>query len=71
VMRTVQDRLVRHLAGLEGQSAMKTDSPGRGKKKAVKNFSYREGLWMITMVTAVMVVMMLLWYVGILRFEAD
>jgi hypothetical protein len=56
---------------LFGGSAMRTYTTRRGRKKAVKRFTNRDGLWMVAIITAALVGMMLLWLLGIVRFDAD
>jgi hypothetical protein len=50
---------------------MRTYTTGRGRKKAVKRFTSRDGLFMVGLITAALVAMMLLWLLGIVRFDAD
>jgi len=50
---------------------MRTYPTGNGRKKAVKRFTNRDGLWMVAMITAALVAMMLLWLLGIVHFDAD
>jgi hypothetical protein len=51
--------------------AMRSYSPGRGSKKAVRKFTYRQGIFMVAWITGAMIALMLLWYLGILRFDVD
>jgi hypothetical protein len=51
--------------------AMRSYSPGRGSKKAVRKFTYRQGIFMATWITGAMIALMLLWIFGILRFDVD
>jgi hypothetical protein len=44
---------------------------GKGRKKAVKKFTTRQGLWVAVIIAAAMLTMMLLWMLGIFRFDAD
>jgi hypothetical protein len=46
-------------------------SPGRGRKKKVKKFTAREGLWITVIVAAGMIVMLALWLLGFFRLDAD
>jgi len=46
-------------------------NPGKGRKRAVKKFTNRDGLWMVLLIAAAMVIMMALWMLGIFRFDAD
>jgi hypothetical protein len=50
---------------------MKTLSLGKGRKKAVKKFTTRNGLWMALIITAGMIIMLLLWLVGFFRLDVD
>ena len=50
---------------------MRPYATGRGRKKAVKKFTNRDGLWMVGLITAALVTMMLLWVLGIVSFDAD
>jgi hypothetical protein len=50
---------------------MRAYSPGRGRKKAVKKFTTRKGLWMAAMIAAGMIVMLALWLLGVFRLDAD
>jgi hypothetical protein len=50
---------------------MRSYSPGKGKKKAVTNFTCRQGIFMVAWITGAMIALMLLWYLGILRFDVD
>jgi hypothetical protein len=52
-------------------SAMRSYSPGRGRKKAVEKFTTRRGLWMAVMIAAGMIVMLALWLLGVFRLDAD
>ena len=51
--------------------AMRSYSPGRGRKKAVKRFSIRNGLWMMALIAAGMIAMVVLWLLGVIRLDAD
>jgi len=51
--------------------AMGICNPGKGRKRAVKKFTNRDGLWMVLLIAAAMVIMMALWMLGIFRFDAD
>jgi hypothetical protein len=44
---------------------------GKGRKKAVKKFTNRQGLWMAVIIAVAMLMMLLLWMLGIFRFDAD
>jgi len=46
-------------------------NPGKGRKRAVKKFTTRDGLWMVLLIAAAMVIMMVLWMVGVFRLHAD
>jgi hypothetical protein len=46
-------------------------SLGRGSKKAVSKFTRRQGLLMMAWITGGLIALMLLWYLGIIRFDAD
>jgi hypothetical protein len=50
---------------------MRSYSPGRGRKKAVKKFTIGNGLWMMAVIAAGMIAMALLWLLGVLRPDAD
>jgi len=50
---------------------MRSYSPGRGSKKAVKNFTIRNGLWMTALIAAGMIAMLVLWLLGVFRLDAD
>ena len=51
--------------------AMGIYNPGKGRKRAVKKFTNRDGLWMLLLIAAAMVIMMVLWMVGVFRLDAD
>jgi hypothetical protein len=44
---------------------------GRGRKKAVKKFTVRQGLWIVIVVTALMTIISLLFMVGVFRVDFD
>ena len=44
---------------------------GKGRKRAVNKFTNRDGLWMVLLIAAAMVIMMVLWMVGVFRPDAD
>ena len=44
---------------------------GKGRKRVVKKFTNWDGLWMVLLIAAAMVIMMALWMLGIFRFDAD
>lgn len=46
-------------------------SPGRGRKKVIKQFTTRKGLWMAAIIAAGMIVMLVVWLVGVFRLDAD
>jgi hypothetical protein len=48
---------------------MNTYSLGRGRKKAVKKFTARQGLWMSLMIGAAMVGMLLLFLFGFFHVD--
>jgi len=48
---------------------MKTYSLGRGRKKAVKKFTRRQGLWMSLMIGAALVGMLLLFLFGVFHVD--
>ena len=50
--------------------SMSTFSPGRGRKKAVQNFTTSDGLWMVGFVAALLIGIGLLWMFGILSFDS-
>ena len=50
---------------------MRSYSPGRGSKKAVKTFTIRNGLWMTALIAAGMIAMLVLWLIGVFRLDAD
>jgi hypothetical protein len=43
----------------------------KGRKKAVKKFATREGLWMLGLLTATLIAMLILFLSGILRVDVD
>jgi hypothetical protein len=53
------------------RSAMRSYSPGRGRKKAIKKFTTRKGLWMAAMIAAGMIVMLALRLLGVFRLDAN
>jgi len=50
---------------------MRSYSPGRGRKKAIKKFTTRKGLWMVAVIAAGMIVVLALWLLGVFRLDAD
>ena len=54
---------------LLGVRDMKTYSVGRGRKKAVKEFTAGQGLWMSLMIGAAMVGMLLLFLFGFFHVD--
>jgi hypothetical protein len=54
-----------------GARAMRGYSPGRGRKKAIKKFTIRKGLWMAVIIAAGMIVMLALFLLGVFRLDAD
>jgi hypothetical protein len=44
---------------------------GRGRKKAVKKFRIRNGLWMMALIAIGMIAMVVLWLLGVFRLDAD
>jgi hypothetical protein len=44
---------------------------GRGRKKAVKQFTVRHGLWIVIVVTTLMIVISLLFMIGVFRVDSD
>jgi hypothetical protein len=52
-------------------SAMRTYTTGKGKKKAVKAFTTRQGLWMLALMVAVLLGILALWLLGFLNFDMD
>jgi len=50
---------------------MRSYSLGRGGKKAVRKFTHRQGIVMVAWITGALIALMLLWYLGILRFDMD
>jgi hypothetical protein len=48
---------------------MKDYTPGRGSKRAVEQFTFRQGMWIIVVVTVPLIVMLLLWLGGYLKFD--
>ena len=46
-------------------------APGKGRKKAVREFAIRHGLWIIGWITAILIVIMFLIVSGILRTDFD
>lgn len=49
---------------------MGTYSLDRGRKKAVRRFTTREGLWIVGISSAALIGIIVLWLLGILNFEA-
>ena len=45
--------------------------PSRGRRKAVEQFSVREGFWMLGIVGVILMVIMLLALFGYLNFDMD
>jgi len=43
----------------------------KGRKKAIREFTLRNGLWLICAVTAVMLFIFLLWGLDFIRFDVD
>jgi hypothetical protein len=50
---------------------MRSYSPGRGMKKAVKKFRIRDGLWMTALIAAGMVARLLLLLLGVFHLDVD
>jgi hypothetical protein len=51
---------------------MQAYSPGRrGRKKVVKQFTVLQGLLIVALIIGVMLAMMILWMLGVFRFDAD
>jgi hypothetical protein len=50
---------------------MRGYSPGRGRKKAIKKFTTRKGLWITAVIAAGMIVMLALFLLGVFRLDAD
>ena len=50
--------------------AMRSYSLGRGRKKAVKKFRIRNGLWMMALIAAGMIAMVVLWLLRVFRLDA-
>ncbi len=50
---------------------MRNLSLGRGRKKAVRKFRIRNGLWIMALITAGMIAMLVLWLLGVFRLDAD
>lgn len=50
---------------------MRTYTTGRGRKKAVKKFTTREGLWMLGIIIAALIGVLALWLLGFLSFDID
>lgn len=48
---------------------MNTYSLGRGRKKAVRRFGTRQGVWMSLMIGTAMIVMLLLFLVGLFHVD--
>lgn len=48
---------------------MTTYSIGRGRKKAVKRFTTRQGLWMASMIGAATIGMLLLFLLGVFHVD--
>jgi succinate dehydrogenase hydrophobic anchor subunit len=54
-----------------GVRSMKPSSLGKGRKKVVKKFTARNGLWMMLLITAAVIIMLILWLVGFFRLDVD
>jgi hypothetical protein len=50
---------------------MRAYSLGRGRKKRVKKFRIRNGLWMMALIAAGMIAMLVLWLLGVFRLDPD
>ena len=50
---------------------MATYNPGKGRKRAVKKFTNWDGLRMVLLIAALMVIMIVLWRMGVFRFDVD
>jgi hypothetical protein len=50
---------------------MKTQSPGRGRRKAVEKFTSRQGLWMLALLILIPITLGLLYVLGYLHLDAD
>lgn len=50
---------------------MRAYSLGKGRKRAVRKFTIRHGLWITAMITATMVAILVLWLIDFFRFDAD
>jgi hypothetical protein len=50
---------------------MKTFSLGKGRKKAVKKFTTRNGFWIILIAAGGMIIMLALWLLGFFRPDGD
>ena len=50
---------------------MRSYSLGRGRKKAVRKFRTRDGVWMTAIIAAGMLTMLVLWLIGFLHLDAD
>jgi len=43
----------------------------KGRKRVVREFTVRNGLWILAVIAVVMLFVYLLWGLGIVRFDAD
>jgi hypothetical protein len=59
------------LANLWPTILMHNHWPSRGRRKAVEQFSVREGFWMLGIVGVVLMVIMLLFLFGYLNVDMD
>jgi hypothetical protein len=50
---------------------MSSYSPGRGRRKAVRRFTNRDGLWIVGIVSVILVGMLMLILLGYLDVNAD
>jgi hypothetical protein len=53
------------------RKAMQTYTTGRGRKKTVKKFTAREGLWMLGIILAALIGVLAMWLLGFVRFDMD
>ena len=46
-------------------------APGKGRKKAVRQFEARHGMWVLGLITAILMAIMFLIVSGVLRTDFD
>jgi hypothetical protein len=53
------------------QAAMSIYSSGRGRRKAVKKFRFRDGLWILVIITAFLIALLFLMLHGYINVDRD